>query len=55
MEGQPVDALLPLAGELEADLILMGGYTANPWLEIFAGSTVEQMLQNSPIPLLICR
>ena len=55
IEGQPVDALLSLAEDLETDLILMGGYTANPWLEIFRGSTVEQMLRQSDLPLLICR
>ncbi len=55
IEGQPVDALLSLAEDLETDLILMGGYTANPWLEIFSGSTVEQMLRQSDLPLLICR
>jgi nucleotide-binding universal stress UspA family protein len=55
VEGQPVDAVLTLAENLQTDLILMGGYTANPWMEIFTGSTVEQMLRQSDLPLLICR
>ena len=55
IEGQPVDALLSLAEDLGTDLILLGGYTATPWSEIFTGSTVEQMLRQSEMPLLICR
>jgi nucleotide-binding universal stress UspA family protein len=55
MEGAPVETILQKAEELCIDLILIGGYTANPWTEIFLGSKVEGFLQASPIPLLICR
>jgi len=55
VDGAPVDAILTAAQDIGADLILIGGFTATPWTEIFLGSTVEQFLRASPIPLLICR
>ena len=55
MDGAPEEAILTKAADIGADLILMGGFTANPWKEIFLGSTVERFLRASPIPLLICR
>jgi nucleotide-binding universal stress UspA family protein len=55
VDGTPVDAILTAAQDIGVDLILIGGFTANPWIEIFLGSTVERFLRASPIPLLICR
>jgi nucleotide-binding universal stress UspA family protein len=55
VSGKPEEAILATAGATGADLILMGGYTASPWVEVLLGSTVERLLRRSTIPLLICR
>ena len=33
----------------------MGGYGLNPMLEVILGSTVDRVLQESAVPILICR
>jgi len=53
--GNPEDVILSTAQDVGADLILMGGYTASPWVEVLRGSTVERLLRMSTMPLLICR
>jgi nucleotide-binding universal stress UspA family protein len=53
--GKPEEVILQRAEEHGADLILMGGFTASPWIEVLFGSTVERILRSSTIPLLICR
>jgi len=39
----------------QIDLIIMGGYRLNPMLEVMFGSTVDQIMRQTQIPLLICR
>jgi nucleotide-binding universal stress UspA family protein len=53
--GKPEEVILQRAEEYAADLIVMGGFTASPLIELLFGSTVERILRSSPIPLLICR
>ncbi len=54
--GGPVPAAIRrAAGELESDLILMGGYGAQPVVEVLLGSSVDQVLRTAPVPLLLCR
>ncbi|HZD57616.1 MAG TPA: universal stress protein, partial [Anaerolineales bacterium] len=48
-------SILETAQSTSSDLIIMGGYTAVPVLEVVLGSTVDQILRESPIPSLICR
>ncbi len=54
-EGELVRALLELAEAKACDLLLLGGYGANPVLEAVLGSSVDQVLRRSTLPLLICR
>ena len=54
-EGTTAEAILHVAGEYESNLLLMGGYGATPVLEVVLGSTVDQVLRESNIPVLICR
>lgn len=37
------------------ELIIMGGYGLSPVLQVMIGSTVDQVLRQSDIPILICR
>jgi nucleotide-binding universal stress UspA family protein len=55
LHGPVVRAILGYARESSADLILLGGFSSSPVLEVVVGSTVEGLLRESRIPLLICR
>lgn len=53
--GNVSEAILTVAEIYDCDLIIMGSYGRSPMLEIMLGSTVDPILQNSKIPVLICR
>jgi nucleotide-binding universal stress UspA family protein len=55
LHGQVEHAILKHARKSGADLILVGGFGSNPVLEAVVGSTVEGLLRQSKIALLICR
>jgi len=54
-EGDPAQGILSAASEFNADLILMGSYGYSPLLEVFLGSAIDQVLENTRCPVLICR
>lgn len=55
-EAEPeAEAILRTARELDSQLILMGGYGASPVVEAVVGSSVDQVLRESQVPMLICR
>lgn len=47
--------ILQAAAEKGADMILMGGYGFPPLLEVVLGSTVDDVLRGTQIPVIICR
>lgn len=47
--------ILDHADRLNADLILLGGYSRNPIIEVIQGSDVDSILRQSKVPALICR
>ncbi len=51
--GPASEAILDVARSNEIDLILMGGYGGLPLFEIAVGSTLDGVLQNCNIPVLI--
>ncbi|PIE31930.1 hypothetical protein CSA56_16920 [candidate division KSB3 bacterium] len=53
--GKVSDAILATVKAYECHLILMGGYGRSPMLEMVLGSTVDQVLRKSQVPVLICR
>lgn len=53
-QGETAEAILAMAVSQGTDFIIMGGSDPNPVLELVAGSTVSQVLQESAVPLLIC-
>lgn len=61
LEAQYIDrkysgpALKAVAEELGADLVLMGGYSGSILKEMTSGSSVNFMLRESELPILICR
>jgi nucleotide-binding universal stress UspA family protein len=53
--GDIVGNIIQTAQNQICDLILIGGYKANPVIEIVKGSVVDQILREISIPTLICR
>lgn len=49
------EAILREAGELGADLIVMGTYGHSAWTERLLGGATRTVLQRSPLPLLMSR
>jgi nucleotide-binding universal stress UspA family protein len=49
------DAILQTVDDLNCDLILIGGYGKIPVLERLLGSTVDEVLRISRVPILVCR
>jgi nucleotide-binding universal stress UspA family protein len=52
--GSVAEAILKTADEHRSDLIIMGGYSFRPVLQVMLGSTVDQVLRESDKPILIC-
>ena len=46
-------AILETAARFNSDLIIMGGYGNPPFLELTLGSTLDEVLQGSEVPVLI--
>jgi len=42
-------------GSRGANLVMMGGYGFGPILERVLGSTVDEVLRESPVPVLVCQ
>ncbi len=47
--------LLETAGQFACDLFLVGGYGGSPLVELVLGSTLNALLRQTRIPLLLCR
>lgn len=53
--GKASEMVLQTAEGIDADLILMGGYSRPPLLDVVIGSTVDEVLRATRRPVLICR
>ena len=49
------EMLKATAEEIQADLLIMGGYSGSILKEMTVGSSVNFMLRESQLPVLICR
>jgi nucleotide-binding universal stress UspA family protein len=47
--------ILQVAADKGADMILLGGYGYPPLLEVIFGSTVDDVLRGTQIPVLVCQ
>jgi nucleotide-binding universal stress UspA family protein len=47
--------MLQFADQLNIDLLIIGGYSRNPLLEVLQGGDVDELLRQTRIPLIICR
>lgn len=56
LETGPVPrTLLNTAQEHHSDLLIMGGYGSKPLFDLLIGSSVDQVMRKSRLPMLICR
>ncbi len=53
--GPAAHAILDTAADRGCDLLLLGGYGANAMLTVIVGSTVDEILRTTKLPVLICR
>jgi nucleotide-binding universal stress UspA family protein len=53
--GQAAQVIVQAAKELGADLVVLGAHGHTSFKEKLLGSTTEQVLQNSPVPVLFVR
>ena len=54
-ENNHSELIFKYVDQLNIDLLLLGGYSLNPILEIIQGGDVDQILRQTNIPILICR
>lgn len=54
-EGEAAEAILEAAADWSANMLLIGGYGASPVLEVVLGSTVDEVLRRTRIPVIVCR
>jgi nucleotide-binding universal stress UspA family protein len=53
--GPEAGIILASAEEHECDMFIMGGYGMQPVQEVVLGSTVDQVLRESRMPVMVCR
>ena len=53
--GDPAEAIIVKAGEINADVIAMGAYGHSRIKELLVGSTTEYVLRNATCPVLVYR
>ncbi len=54
-QGRIAEVILDTKAEHECNLIFMGGYSKPPLIDVVLGSPLDQVLRESPVPVLICR
>lgn len=55
LEGSPAEAILEVATTRKCDLIVMGARGLSGLEGLLLGSTSQQVIQNSPCPVLVIR
>ena len=57
IKGNPpvAETICKTARDQHCDLILIGGYGKPPLAEMLLGSTVDEVLRRSKLPILVCR
>jgi nucleotide-binding universal stress UspA family protein len=55
VDARPADALLALAVEHQARLLVVGTHGERPLMGVVLGSTPYQLLHRSPVPVLVVR
>ena len=53
-EGEPAETILEVAREEDVSLIIIGAFGHSRFLEIFFGSTVDEVVHQAIVPVMIC-
>ncbi|MEA1978587.1 MAG: universal stress protein, partial [Chloroflexota bacterium] len=53
--GPAAETILASADEYKCDSFIIGGYGMQPVQEVVLGSTVDQVLRESKVPVMVCR
>jgi nucleotide-binding universal stress UspA family protein len=53
LEGPAADSILEKAGEIEADLIVIGAQRHGRFYRMFFGDTGDELMRRSPCPVLV--
>jgi nucleotide-binding universal stress UspA family protein len=53
--GDPADEIVRLAGEVKADLLVMGSHGRTGLRRLLAGSVAEEVMRKAPCPVLTVR
>ena len=54
-KSKSVEVIQRRVDNFDINLLLLGGYSRNPVIELIQGSEVDDLLRQSRIPLLVCR
>jgi nucleotide-binding universal stress UspA family protein/Icc-related predicted phosphoesterase len=52
--GSPAEVILETKNKRGCDFLIVGGYGYQPVMEVLFGSTLDALLRNADIPILIC-
>jgi nucleotide-binding universal stress UspA family protein len=52
--GSPASVILKHQNSLGCDFLIVGGYGYQPVMEVLFGSTLDALLRQSTVPILIC-
>ncbi|MEF3303675.1 universal stress protein [Paenibacillus sp. GYB003] len=55
LQGDPAASILEFAGEMDADLIVIGSRGLGTFKELVLGSVSHYVVQHSPIPVLVIK
>jgi nucleotide-binding universal stress UspA family protein len=54
-KGSPSEVILQTAETNQNDLIIMGGYGSGPVMEAVRGSSLDVVLREARVPMMLCR
>ncbi len=54
LKGHPAQKILEAAQAQGCDLIILGAYGHSPFLKVFFGSTVDEVIHNAALPVMVC-
>lgn len=54
-KGSPSEVILQTAEKYQNDLIIMGGYGSGPVMEAVRGSSLDVVLREAKVPMMLCR
>ncbi|MDQ2858523.1 MAG: universal stress protein [Candidatus Eremiobacteraeota bacterium] len=55
LHGEPIEQLLQVAGDTQADLIVIGTHGRKGLARVYVGSVAEGILRRSSVPVLVVR